>query len=222
MQKQALTQAVAVALFGISLPFAANAGDELLPQHQDGATVVLSGVVTEVDDDEFELRYGNNEIEVELEDWDWDDDTLERVLKTGDRVVVSGEIDDDWFSDREIEAHNFYLTDKRRYFYADDRNPAYENLHSYRMVDDGSYMSLRGEVKRIRGDELTVKSNGRMLQIDTDELGYDPFDSDIDDNIEVGDRVYIYGQTDSDFWDDQRFTAEMIVEINDANGYEQS
>lgn len=217
MHKQALTQAVAAAICGITLPLAANAGDKLFPQHEDGASIVLSGVVTEVDDDEFELRYGDNEIEVELEGWDWDDDRLERVLKVGDRVVVSGEIDDDWFSDRELEAHNFFLPEQGRYFYADDRNPAYENLHSRRVTDDGSYMSLRGEVQRIRGDELVVKSNGKSIKVDTDELGYDPFDGKIDASIEVGDRVYIYGQTDSDFWDKQRFTAEMIVEINDAN-----
>ena len=49
-----------------------------------------------INDDEFVLSYGSGEITVEMDDWRWDSDNAE-ALRIGERVTVTGNIDDDLF-----------------------------------------------------------------------------------------------------------------------------
>lgn len=72
---------------------------------QDGAYVTLSGTVGKiVDGDEFELRHGKGTIMVDTND-DWPnlfDNNAGQILKTGDKVRVSGEVDDNLFTKKEM------------------------------------------------------------------------------------------------------------------------
>jgi uncharacterized protein YdeI (BOF family) len=81
----------------------------------DPSTVVLQGSVTEIDDEEFVIDVGSRQVTVEVEEMAYnplDDEGYQRV-DIGDVVSVTGEVDDDFFEGREVEAesvttiHNF-------------------------------------------------------------------------------------------------------------------
>ena len=58
--------------------------------------------MTEVEDDQFTLDYGNDSIVVEMDDGDEDADASHLIV--GDEVSVSGVVDDDFFEQATIEA----------------------------------------------------------------------------------------------------------------------
>jgi uncharacterized protein YdeI (BOF family) len=67
---------------------------------------VLQGTITDVDDDEFTIDTGARSMRVEVEEMPYnplDDEGYQRI-ELGDRVSVTGEIDDDLFEGRELVA----------------------------------------------------------------------------------------------------------------------
>lgn len=216
--------------------------DDALAGYADGAHVVVSGSVVEIDGSDFVLDYGGDPIEVELEDWGWDAAETSRSLQVGDRVMVSGRIDDDWFSDRELEADNVYTL--RTYTaYLADADPAYRRPEPNASLQDGTFVSVSGTVTGIDGDTLSVDTGTRTVAVDgqsvregqSGEAGSDPqqrgarqgagaggqrgaaarVDGSIGRSIAVGDRIYAYGQADAAFWNDDVLKAEVLLRIDD-------
>lgn len=72
----------------------------------DERQVTLTGKVTRIDGDEFMLDTGKRQMRVETDEMDGEPLEKEglRHIKVGDRVSVTGEIDDDLFEKRELEA----------------------------------------------------------------------------------------------------------------------
>lgn len=70
------------------------------------SAVVVQGIVTEVDDEEFTIDTGLREILVETDEMYYDplDDEGFQQIDIGDRVSVTGRIDDDFFEGRELVA----------------------------------------------------------------------------------------------------------------------
>lgn len=70
------------------------------------SAMVLQGVVTEVNDDEFKLHTGYREITVEVEEMPYNplDDVGYQKIEVGDRVSVTGEMDYDFLEGRELVA----------------------------------------------------------------------------------------------------------------------
>lgn len=190
--------------------------DEKLPGYEDGAHVVLTGVIEEIDDDEFILNYGPDTIEVELDDWGWDAADTSRSLQVGDRVMVSGEIDDDWFDDRELEADNLYVLHTFTYHVSADENPAFRRAERSGVRGDATFVSVRGEVTGIDGESLTVASGGRSIEVDASTMETPPVGPKTGERrIDVGDRVYVYGEASDAFWDERTLTAELVLKIDD-------
>ncbi len=74
---------------------------------------VLQGTVTDVDDDEFTIDTGARSMRVEVEEMPYnplDDEGYQRI-ELGDRVSVTGEIDDDLFEGRELVADSVVTLD---------------------------------------------------------------------------------------------------------------
>src|SRR5688572_22201289 len=78
---------------------------------QDDAYVTLTGKVASVtENDAFQLDYGKGVIRVDTNDgrsniFQGADANAGNVLREGDQVTVTGRIDNNWFSEREIDAH---------------------------------------------------------------------------------------------------------------------
>lgn len=193
--------------------------------YSDGSTVTLTGTVQKVDGHDFVMRHGRENIEVELEGWNWNKPDLEKHLKVGQRVTVTGEVDDDWFDEKELEAQNIYLDTEQVYFYTVDINPAYvqatRDVEKRRMargdMQDGSYYSVRGDIKKIDGDDIVLAANNRNYRVNLDELGYNPLDNQGLQRLSVGDRVWVSGEIDDNFFDGKEIDADVIVSINRMN-----
>ena len=70
------------------------------------SATVVQGIVTEVNDEEFTIDTGLREILVETDEMYYDplDDEGFKQIDIGDRVSVTGNIDDDFFEGRELVA----------------------------------------------------------------------------------------------------------------------
>lgn len=191
--------------------------DEPLSAYEPGASVILSGTVEDIGDDEFVLDYGEDKVQVNLDDWDWDGDIEDR-LKEGQLVTVSGTVDDDWFEKREIDADNIYVTTDYTYYYIVDENPAYTAQENQRETkEDGTFLSTRGEVTDVSGDQITVESQGNKIKVDLSELAYDPLDQAGVQRIKKGDRVYVFGDVDENFFNNKTMSAESLITLSDAS-----
>ena len=74
----------------------------------DLSDVVIQGIVTSVSEEEFEIDTGARRLTVEVEDMYYNplDDVGYQRVEVGDRVSVTGEIDDDLFEGREVVAES--------------------------------------------------------------------------------------------------------------------
>lgn len=194
--------------------------DNTLSGFRDGAPVVLTGNITEIRSDEFDLNYGSGMITVELDGWKWTGNET-AYLEVGDSVTVSGKLDDDLFEGREVEADNLYLSDKRVYYYTDDSYPSYYmTYNSYdttpETMDDGSYLTMRGQVSNVNGDEFTLTSaTGMSMIVDVDDLDNNPLDN-TGTQIKNGDIVSVYGEIDDGFFEDKEIEADSVILLSRA------
>ncbi len=219
MQKHLLTAAITTALTTGLYTANAQAADSLAG-YEDDSYIVVSGTIDTLEDDSFTINHQGNIVHVDFDDWgwDWDGEDLRHYLQKGEQVVVSGEVDKNWFLEDEIEANNIYFRQKNDYYYVADMNPAYYNtFDSTQKMHDGSYMSVRGTITKMDDDELTLNSQGNMLQIDISNLQYDPSDTQKATRVNVGDRVFVYGEVDKDIFEKKEIEADAMVKLNKVN-----
>lgn len=181
----------------------------------DKSPVMLTGTVKSVSDDEFILSYGSGDITVEMDDWRWDDERT-KYIRAGERVTVTGMIDDDLFEGREIKANNIYVNADNMYFYREkaDMFPmgTYGDMTS---MGDGSYVTMSGRVTAVNGKEITLTdANNVNTQVDLGALSYNPFDADGVQQIRNGDMIKVYGEIDKDFWERKEIVASSVVSLN--------
>ena len=104
-------EASSVYVEGLNTYFYASSADEedtfvTLMTPPAMSTVVVQGTVTDVDDEEFTINTGLREIRVETDAMYYDplDDEGFQQIDMGDRVSVTGTIDDDFLEGRELVA----------------------------------------------------------------------------------------------------------------------
>lgn len=192
----------------------ANADVQALPNMQDQSHIVLTGKVGQIDGDEFELIYGNNsKITVELDRFGFTGDETKR-LTPGESVTVTGYLDDDLFEGREIEAYNIRMNDSRVYYYTTESQPVYRYTYDpYAEPEEGAFVTMKGTVSDVKGDEFTVSDGNNRMKVDVSEIGYDPFDDEGFQKIENGDEVYIYGTINDSFYESREIMASGLIEM---------
>jgi hypothetical protein len=197
----------------------------------------LEGQIESIMDDEFVLNYGGQQnITVELDNFGFDGDETQ-YLTVGENVTVKGFVDDDLFEGREIEATQVELSDQYiTYFYmpmdGQGETMDRQNNNSDRMAsnnnsmssgtqayDDGAYIRVTGTVQSINDDEMMVQTDNRNMTVDISELDYDVTGDDNAQalNVEQGDRVYVYGEMNDEFFDSRELVADGVVELSSAN-----
>lgn len=177
----------------------------------DDAYITLSGTVEGVpESDSFRLRYKSGVITVDTQDaWPglFRKDAIE-VLKPGDRVTVTGRIEDPFFASKQINAISV-ATGGRTYWNM-PYNANQQGYWPYYGWDDRRYddmISLAGTVSKVTGDdELELKYGNSSLKVDISEL-------DISDtaNLRVGDHVRIYGIMDDNWFTERELDAYSLV-----------
>lgn len=176
----------------------------------DDTWVTLSGTVTEVAPDAFGLAYGDGAVTVEMDDWDNDADAF--ALLTGDRVTVTGKVDDDFFEATTVEASSVYVEKLNTYFYASaaDEEGGYVAITT--PITPAS-ITVQGTVTAVEGEDFVVDSGLREIRVATDGLAYDPLDDEGFQQIDVGDRVSVTGTADYEFFDGRELLADVIVTL---------
>ncbi len=180
--------------------------------------VTLSGTVSKIlDNDRFMLDYGNGVTQIDC------DDALHdllkrspRKIKTGDKVTVSGKIDNNWFTKREILVSTIiHITDDYTLLYKRPEAAAGEKVPAViigvakpSLFLDGQ-VALTGIVSGVANEEsFTLRYENGTIQVNASGIK-------IPDNNRIarGNVVTVYGKIDNSFFKDRTITAETIEKI---------
>ena len=176
--------------------------------------ISISGEVKSVTPDAFLLDYDGGAVTVEMDDFDNDADGYK--LLEGDDVRVYGRIDDDMFETTSIEASSVWVDGLNTYFYANSADE--EDIPSQATLTLGeSDVQVTGTIGSIEGREFTIDTGTRELRADTAELGYNPFDDEGYQKLAIGDRVYVTGEVDKDWWEKRELMIDAVVTLKDAS-----
>lgn len=179
----------------------------------DDSWISIDGTVEQVFADRFTLDYGEGLVTVEMDDGDRDADGYK--LMSGDKVTVSGMVDDDLFEMTTIEAGSVYVENLGTYFYASsaDEEDAFVTITSPVVV---SQTVVQGTVTDVTDEEFTISTGSRLIRVETEEMAYDPLDDLGYQQIDVGDYVSVTGRIDDDFFEGRELVAERITTLYDS------
>lgn len=199
----------------LSLSASAVAGDIDPYLKADDSWITISGTVEAVQADRFTLDYGDGTITVEMDDGDRDADGYKLV--NGDKVVVSGRIDDDFFEYTKIEAGSVYVENLGTTFFAssmDEESWGFveSNLAPPVMISRTVVSGIVTEVDSDAGDFL-INAGTRMIRVDVSDMPIDPLDDEGYLKVDEGDRVRVLGQIDTSLFEGRRLKADTVIEL---------
>ena len=188
----------------------ATSADRKVERTEDGEWIRLSGTVRSVDDDEFTLDYGKDRITVETDDFPTD---TRRMIQTGDRVTVSGRIDDGFFSSKDIVASTVHLERGDKTLSA-NRAAMDGSLSAFPKTQadadrlkDGEWVSVTGKVSKMDGDAFTIDTGSQAVAVDASDA--DDFEGN---RLRIGDRVSVSGEMDdADLFDRREIEATSVM-----------
>ena len=176
--------------------------------------ITISGSVTSVSKDTFMLDYGDGLITVEMDDGDRDADAYK--LLAGDKVTVSGRIDDDFFEIATIEASSVFVENLGTTFFAsavdEETSEGLAAVVTIPVVVADAIVT--GTVTGVDSDEFTVDTGLQELNVEVGSMPFDPLDDDGFLKVEVGDRVRVRGEIDHDLFDGHEIEADYIVKLH--------
>lgn len=210
--------AITAGLFAAPVLAATDRVNENPYTQPDDTWVSLSGKAIDTSADTFKLDYGDGVITVEMDDWDWYEESREVV--ENDKVTVYGEIDDTFFDTARIEAASVYVESLGTYFYgptaADEEGTGDEDDYwlTGEPIESGE-IDVRGTVSSVGEEKFTIDQGASKLTVDTDDLAYNPLDSQGYVRINEGDYVSVSGEMDDDFLESRLLEADYAVVIED-------
>lgn len=191
----------------ISQPAFSDSDPYLQP---DETWIRLSGEVESVSEDAFILDYGDGIVTVEMDDGDRDADGYKLV--NGDKVTVSGMVDDDFYETTSIEASSVYVENIGTYFFASaaDEEAGFVEVGTPVSV---SFSVLKGTVSEVNEESFVLNTGPRRMVVEVDEMSYNPLDDEGYQKVEVGDLVSVTGSVDNDLFEGRVFEAESVVTL---------
>jgi hypothetical protein len=180
----------------------------------DETWITISGTVESVNPNSFVLDYGDGAILVEMDDGDRDADAYK--LLSGDRVTVSGRIDDDFFEFTKIEASSVFVENLGTTFFASSIDEEAYDLADANMIPAVpiSRTVVRGTVSEIDGNEFLINTGDRLMRVDTSEMPYDPLDDEGYLKINEGDRVKVIGQISVTLFEGRQLEADSVIKLH--------
>lgn len=203
-----LTVAIFALAAFIGVPATASEDPYLQPNN---TWITLSGTVDSVSADSFLLDYGDGLVTVEMDDGDRDADGYK--LLQGDKVTVSGRIDDDLYETTSIEASSVYVESIGTYFYASsvDEEDTLVSLVTPIVVSEAL---VQGTVTEVGNEEFTIDTGLRKLTVEVSEMPYNPLDDEGYQKIEVGDRVSVRGLLENNFFEGRELEAQYVITLS--------
>jgi len=196
------------------LPLAAGLAQDPYEQ-ADQTWISISGEVETAGRDFFVLDYGEGRIVVDIADGSRD--AAGYVLENGDRVTVTGIVDDDLFETTTIDASSVYIQHLDTYFRAQP------------ILDDSPMIAvttpvviaetvLQGTVTRVGAQQFTIDTGERQVSIQVDEMRNDPLDEEGYQQVEEGDLVSVTGTVKADFLEGRVIKARSVTTIRSGAG----
>ena len=183
----------------------------------DQSWITISGQVESVAPDTFVLDYDKGKIVVEMDDGDRDADAYK--LMPGDKVIVSGRIDDDFFETTTIEAYSVYIKNIDTTFFASAMDEEGSDKYAVNILAPLSdyQFNLVGKVSEVKDDEFMLDTGTRSVRVEVDEMAYNPLDDEGYQRIEKGDRVSVSGRFEYDIFEGREVEAETVMKLNYAD-----
>ncbi|NKI34751.1 hypothetical protein HFP89_06190 [Wenzhouxiangella sp. XN79A] len=209
MKNQLLATSIASALaVGLTaLPAHAEEQTGPLSGLEEDTSITLSGTIVEEREDEFDLMVGAETVTVDIEDDIRDGGAY--TLLPGDRVTVTGQVEDHFFQGRELEATAMHIDKIGTTFILDEDYADKYGMVSGRMMDD--YVQVSGVVKSVDDDEFRIHTRaGGDFTVEVDELADNPLDDDGYMKIRVGDSVNVFGEIDDDWIEGREIVASSV------------
>lgn len=178
----------------------------------DDTWIQLSGEVTAVSADSFLLNYGDGVITVEMDDGDRDADGYK--LMEGDKVSVSGTVDDEFYENTTIEAGTVYVENIGSYFYASPYDVD-NTIFRVSLPLTVSETTFQGTVTSIDllNEEFTLDTGASELTVEVDEMAYNPLDNEGYQQVKVNDVVSVTGMIDNDLFEGRVFEADFVTSL---------
>lgn len=218
MKMNNLMPAIAIALGTAAVALPATAQERPYVQADD-SWISIDGTVEAVRADAFLLDYGPGVITVEMDDGDRDADAYK--LMKGDKVRVRGVVDDDFFETTKIEASSVYVENLGTYFFSSAVDEE-DRVVVYLGPVDVSATTAKGTVTDVdeSNQEFTLNTGALSvgMQVDVEQMPYDPLDDVGYQQIEVGDRVVVAGELGADIFDPRReLVADSVLVVGHAS-----
>jgi len=211
-----LTRVITAVVAGFALLLSAVASAETANPYTmaDETWITISGTVASVSRDSFILDYGDGSVIVEMDDGDRDADAYK--LAGGDKVTVSGRVDDDLFETTTIEAASVYVENIGTTFFASpvDEETADSFVALIREPVVVSRVTLQGTVTEVDDDEFTIDSGFRQIRVDVGEMPFNPLDDEGYLKVRVGDLVSVSGEMGSDLFEGRELVADTLMKLD--------
>lgn len=211
-----LTRVITAVVAGFALLLSAVASAETANPYTmaDETWITISGTVASVSRDSFILDYGDGSVIVEMDDGDRDADAYK--LAGGDKVTVSGRVDDDLFETTTIEAGSVYVENIGTTFFASpiDEETADSFVAFIREPVVVSRVTLQGTVTEVDDDEFTIDSGLRQIRVDVGEMPFNPLDDEGYLKVRVGDLVSVSGEMGSDLFQGRELVADSLMKLD--------
>ena len=177
----------------------------------DDTWISIDGKIESVRADAFTLNYGDGTVIVEMDDADRYAEGYS--LKKGDKVNVSGIIDDDFYETTSIEATSVFVENLGSYFYASsvDEEDSFVTIGPVSI----SETVFQGTISSVDDDSFTLDTGNQKLTVNVDEMPYNPVDDKGFQKLKEGDRVSVSGNLDYEFFEGRVFDAETIITLMD-------
>jgi len=203
VRRLALTTAVALAVGTTAL---AQQQTSTVPfERSDDSWITVSGEVVRSATDRFTLDYGDGTVIVEMDSPTGRDSGY--ALRAGDKVTVTGVVDDDMFETASIEASSVFVESLGKHFFSsavDEEDVALAVVTPVVI----SRTAIVGTVSEVSGNEMTVNTGQRSVRVDLSQLSSERRD------LQKGDRVSVVGTIDRDFFEGRELMATALVELS--------
>lgn len=179
-----------------------------------GEFVTISGKVSKVEADSFNLMSQGRKIIVGTYGNNWDADGF-RLVK-GDVVIVTSKIDQDFIKNKKIEADSIYVKSLKTYFYKKDKSDEATpflsaNLYNQDKLPESTSIELQGEITDVNERNITVNTGFRKVLVSTKEMNFNPLDKVGLTRVKKGDQVKVTGVISDSFFQGKGVSAGFLM-----------
>ena len=199
-------------LLALSAPASAQTADAV-PAN---SLILLTGKIHSIGEESFVLDYGTGEVPVSLGS---PDVAEEQQLKPGERVTVSGQLDEDFFGKHILGADTIFRHELLTYYPGDNAeagpiDPGY--LQSLDARDESTASTpvnilVGGEVSEINDRKFTLHSGQFGLGVDTARMKDNMLDDEGAVKLSLGTPVYVSGHIEGDIFNKPQILARSIT-----------